>query len=104
MPLLKPLAPAHSANDTNPSFEPLFDSDAAATLLKVHPKTLQRMARRGEIPAIQIGKLWRFRASELNAWLNAQHRASCQGTSSAFQNSLAPVHPHDRMQAAVSRA
>src|SRR5690242_21560135 len=50
-------------------FEPLLDSDEAATLLKIHPKTLQRMARRGEIPAIQIGKLWRFRASELDAWM-----------------------------------
>ena len=50
-------------------FEPLLDSDEAAALLKIHPKTLQRMARRGEVPAIQIGKLWRFRASELNEWM-----------------------------------
>jgi excisionase family DNA binding protein len=50
-------------------FEPLLDSDGAAQLLKIHPKTLQRMARRGEIPGVQIGKLWRFRRSELNAWM-----------------------------------
>jgi len=37
--------------------------------LKIHPKTLQRKARRGEITGIQIGKLWRFRASALNEWL-----------------------------------
>jgi excisionase family DNA binding protein len=48
-------------------FEPLLDSDGAAQLLKIHPKTLQRMARRGEITGVQIGKLWRFRRSELNA-------------------------------------
>jgi hypothetical protein len=28
------------------------------------------MARRGEVVAIQIGKLWRFRVSALNQWLN----------------------------------
>ncbi len=50
-------------------FEPLLDSEEAAALLKIHPKTLQKLARRGEIVAIQIGKLWRFRASALNAWL-----------------------------------
>jgi len=51
------------------AFEPLLDSTEAAALLKIHPKTLQKMARNGEITAIQIGKLWRFRASALNDWL-----------------------------------
>jgi excisionase family DNA binding protein len=51
-------------------FEPLLDSEEAAALLRIHPKTLQRLARRGEVMAIQIGKLWRFRASALNAWLD----------------------------------
>jgi excisionase family DNA binding protein len=51
------------------AFEPLLDSSEAAALLKIHPKTLQKLARNGEIAAIQIGKLWRFRASALNAWL-----------------------------------
>jgi excisionase family DNA binding protein len=50
-------------------FEPLLDSEEAAALLKIHPKTLQKMARRGEVVAIQIGKLWRFRRSALNRWL-----------------------------------
>ena len=51
-------------------FEPLLDSEEAAALLKIHPKTLQKMARRGEVVAIQISKLWRFRVSALNQWLN----------------------------------
>ena len=56
----------------NPHFEPLLDSEEAATLLKIHPKTLQRMARNGQVRAVQIGKLWRFRASDLDDWLNAK--------------------------------
>jgi excisionase family DNA binding protein len=55
--------------DAIPSFEQLLDSDEAAALLKIHPKTLQKMARNGEIAGVQIGKLWRFRASVLNDWL-----------------------------------
>jgi excisionase family DNA binding protein len=54
----------------SPSFEQLLDSEEAAALLKIHPKTLQRMARQGQITAIQIGKLWRFRVSELDRWLS----------------------------------
>lgn len=58
-----------SAIEFDALFEPLLDSDEAAQLLKIHPKTLQRMARQRQIPGIQIGKLWRFRRSELNAWI-----------------------------------
>jgi len=55
--------------DANPAFERLLDSEEAASLLKIHPKTLQRTARNREITGGQIGKRWRFRASVLNAWL-----------------------------------
>ena len=48
--------------------EALLDSTEAAQLLRIHPKTLQRMARNGEIPAMQIGKLWRFSPSALSLW------------------------------------
>jgi hypothetical protein len=37
-------------------FKPLLDSDEAARLLRVHPKTLQRMARNHQIQGIQVGK------------------------------------------------
>ncbi len=46
-------------------FERLLDSEQAAALVKVHPKTLQRYARKGVVPGVRVGKLWRFRASEL---------------------------------------
>jgi excisionase family DNA binding protein len=56
-------------NVVDPSFEPPLDSVEAAALLRIHPKTLQRMARNGEIAGIQIGRLWRFRASTLSSWI-----------------------------------
>lgn len=61
--------PARSAQVRELIFEQLLDSDEAAALLKIHPKTLQKMARNGEIAGVQVGKLWRFRASVLNEWL-----------------------------------
>ena len=54
---------------TSGQFERLLDSDEAAALLGIHKKTLQRMARSGEVPGVQIGDLWRFRASTLDEWL-----------------------------------
>lgn len=67
-----PRIPPQRTVEYEHSFEPLLDSDEAAALLKIHPKTLQRMARRGEITAIHIGKLWRFRASDLYQWIKTK--------------------------------
>jgi excisionase family DNA binding protein len=49
--------------------EPLLDTDEAAAIMRIHPKTLQKLARSGVIRAIQIGKVWRFRASTLEEWI-----------------------------------
>jgi len=58
-----------SSPEISGRFEPLLDTEEAAKLLRIHPKTLRRSARLGEIPATRIGRLWRFRASVLNQWL-----------------------------------
>src|SRR5207245_8929206 len=55
-----------------PAFEPILNSKEAASLLGIHEKTLQRLAREGGPPGIRIGKLWRFRASALNRWLESK--------------------------------
>ena len=52
------------------SFEPFLDSEQAAALVKIHPKTLQRLARIGRVHGYRIGKLWRFRASDLSNWVD----------------------------------
>jgi excisionase family DNA binding protein len=59
--------PQRIVNDSE--FEPLLDVAEAARLLRIHPKTLRVKAGHGIIPGIQIGRVWRFRASTLNRWL-----------------------------------
>ena len=65
-------SPSQSRPRTEFVFEPLLDSDEAAQMLRIHPKTLQRMARNRQIHGIQVGKLWRFRASDLEGWLKTK--------------------------------
>ena len=57
-------------------FERFLDSREAAALLQIHPKTLQRLARKGEIRGMRLGKLWRFRTSDLDAWVHLQLRST----------------------------
>ena len=45
--------------------------DEAAELLKVSKKTVLRQARLGELPATKVGRAWRFRRSELLAFLTS---------------------------------
>lgn len=53
-------------------FEPLIDANEVASLLGLHPKTVQQMARTGRVPGIRIGKFWRFRKSEIDRWLRSE--------------------------------
>jgi excisionase family DNA binding protein len=52
------------------TFEPLLSDADAGKLLGLHPKTVQRLARQGELPAVRIGRYWRFRASALDLWID----------------------------------
>ena len=40
--------------------DPLWTVEDVATYLKLQPETIRSMARRGELPGLKIGKVWRF--------------------------------------------
>jgi len=47
------------------SKDEVLTPDEAAQLLKVSKKTLLRHARAGRIPGAKLGRMWRFRRTEL---------------------------------------
>ena len=59
------------------TLEPVVDSEEAARFLNINPKTLQKMARNGAVPGYRIGKLWKFRISDLDAWLRSKVISNC---------------------------
>jgi nitrogen PTS system EIIA component len=44
--------------------------DEVAKYLRVVPDTIYRKARRGEIPAVKMGKVWRFPKETIDKWLH----------------------------------
>ena len=48
----------------------VMNVDEVARYLRVVPDTIYRKARRGEIPAVKMGKVWRFPKDTLDKWLN----------------------------------
>lgn len=58
--------------EVNKLFEPLLTSREAAPFLRLHYKTLERLARTGVVPATKHGKSWLFRLSRLSDWINGK--------------------------------
>lgn len=45
--------------------------DAAAKYLDVNKDTIRNWIKKTDIPAHKIGKLWKFKKSELDAWVKS---------------------------------
>lgn len=63
--------------------EPLIDSDQAAAMIGVAPKTLQKYARHGMVRGVHVGKFWRFRASVIDEWISHEFDNSSSGETDA---------------------
>jgi excisionase family DNA binding protein len=63
---------SNGGNGVQPPHEEAVDSRTAATFLSIHYKTLERMARLGQVPATKLGKKWQFLLSLLSEWRKGQ--------------------------------
>lgn len=59
--------------------------EEAAAILKIHPDTLARKARKGELPGAKIGRAWVFIKEELTEILKAQIMAQTQARSAQIE-------------------
>jgi excisionase family DNA binding protein len=49
--------------------DPLWTVEDVADYLQLQPETIRSMARRGELPALKIGKVWRFQKQAIHEML-----------------------------------
>ena len=76
--LLSPSAREGVLSGLSHGIEALLTTKEASQILKIHPKVLERMAKRGEVPALKVGKFWRYRATALDAWINTRLQSKGQ--------------------------
>lgn len=43
-------------------------------LFQVPIRTVHHLARTGKIPAMKVGRLWRFREHDINQWIQSQYK------------------------------
>ena len=52
--------------------DPIMTIDEVAEYLDLHPLTVRRLARDGEIPAFKVGRQWRIKRELLDRWITDQ--------------------------------
>lgn len=52
----------------------VYTAEEVAKALKLHPYTVRRLCREGKIPAFKFGWEWRFKKSDIEAWVEKQKR------------------------------
>ena len=56
-------------NPLKPDLDALLTVESVAHLFMVSPMTIRSWAQNGRLPAIKIGRLWRFRRADIEAWV-----------------------------------
>lgn len=79
--------------------DPILTVAEAATMLKFSEQVIRKWARDREIPAIRMGRDWRFRRSSLQAWVAGAEAAPLDGPFLARVPSRSQWKPDDEAYA-----
>ena len=61
---------AQSSDIESPrNLNPLMTVDDVADYLRLEPDTVRALARDQKIPAIKLGRVWRFKQEDIYAWV-----------------------------------
>ena len=52
--------------------EPLMTLEDIAAYLQLHLRTVNRLAKEGELPVMKIGRVWRIKREVLDRWITEQ--------------------------------
>ena len=59
--------------------------------LQINLRTVYRLIKAGKIPAVRVGRQWRFRKSDLDGWLDSQRRGARPLTAPVSGPPVAPA-------------
>ena len=57
---------------TFPSDDVFLTTEEVLEYLQVNLRTIYRLIKAGKIPAVRVGRQWRFRKRDIDAWLDSQ--------------------------------
>ena len=69
--------------------ETFLTTEEVLEYLQVNLRTVYRLIKAGKIPAVRVGRQWRFRKRDIDAWLDSQRLRGARSLSAA----PAPMRP-----------
>ena len=82
--------------------ETFLTTEEVLEYLQVNLRTVYRLIKAGKIPAVRVGRQWRFRKRDIDAWLDSQRPRGGSRAAAAAGNA-APVAPPPRPANANAR-
>jgi excisionase family DNA binding protein len=71
--------------------EGFLTTEEVLDYLQVNLRTVYRLIKAGKIPAVRVGRQWRFRKRDIDAWLESQRPRATRGAAAAPARSNAPA-------------
>jgi excisionase family DNA binding protein len=59
-------------NNATSDMQTFLTTEEVLAYLNTTPRTIYRLIRSGELPAVRIGRQWRFRRADLDQWVERQ--------------------------------
>jgi excisionase family DNA binding protein len=81
-----------------PTDEVFLTTEEVLEYLQVNLRTVYRLIKAGKIPAVRVGRQWRFRKRDIDSWLDSQRTQSGGGAAAA---AVTPAARHSRARVLV---
>ena len=73
--------------------ETFLTTEEVLEYLQVNLRTVYRLIKAGKIPAVRVGRQWRFRKRDIDAWLDSQRPRSGSARPAPAAATAAPARP-----------
>ncbi|HEY3886595.1 MAG TPA: response regulator [Vicinamibacterales bacterium] len=70
--------------------ESFLTTEEVLEYLQVNLRTIYRLIKAGRIPAVRVGRQWRFRKRDIDAWLETQRPRGSRGTAAPARAAVPP--------------
>jgi excisionase family DNA binding protein len=73
--------------------EGFLTTEEVIEYLQVNRRTVYRLSKAGKIPAVRVGRQWRYRKRDIDAWLEAQRPRGARAAATASRVVPLPERP-----------
>ncbi len=77
--------------------ETFLTTEEVLEYLQVNLRTVYRLIKAGKIPAVRVGRQWRFRKRDIDAWLDSQRPRAGARAAAAPAPKAAPMNARPRV-------